>query len=72
MYSSTPSLTSAQDGVGSPLHAPAALLLEKRLGTHSTGGWVGPRADLDGWGKPRSLPGFDPRTVQPGASCYTD
>ena len=32
-----------------------------RPGTHSTGGWVGPRAGLDGWGKSRlyrvSIPG---------------
>ena len=36
------------------------------LGTHCTGGWVGPRADLDGR-KISPLPGFDPRTVQPVA-----
>jgi len=29
-------------------HAPAALPLGKRHGTHCTGGWVGPRAILDG------------------------
>jgi len=28
--------------------------------THCTGGWVGPRAVLDTWGKPRPTPGFDP------------
>jgi hypothetical protein len=33
---------------------------------------VGPRAGLDGCGKSRSPPGFDPRTVQPLASHYTD
>jgi hypothetical protein len=26
------------------------------------GGWVGPRAGLDGCGKSRPPPGFDPRT----------
>jgi len=43
-----------------------------RPGTHCIGGWVGPRAGLDGWGKSRPPPGFDPRTVQPVASRYTD
>jgi hypothetical protein len=33
---------------------------------------VGPRAGLDRCGKTRLLPGFDPRTVQPVASRYTD
>jgi len=28
-------------------HAPAALYPRERLGTHFTGGWVGPRAGLD-------------------------
>ena len=40
--------------------------------THCIGGWVGPRAGLDGCGKSRSQPGFDPWTVQPCASRYTD
>jgi hypothetical protein len=31
---------------------------------HCIGGWVGPMAGLDGCGKPRPPPGFDPRTVQ--------
>ena len=31
-----------------------------------------PRAGLDGCGKSRLTPGFDPRTVQPVASRYTD
>jgi hypothetical protein len=47
MYSSTLSLTSALDGVGGHRHAPAAFFLE-RPGTRSIGGWVGPRARLDG------------------------
>ena len=29
-------------------HAPAALYPRERLGTHFTGGWLGPRAVLDG------------------------
>jgi hypothetical protein len=39
--------------VGGQLHAPATLPPGKRHGTHCTGGWVGPRAGLDGCGKPR-------------------
>ena len=33
---------------------------------------MGPRAGLDGCGKSRPQPGFDPRAVQPVASRYTD
>jgi hypothetical protein len=48
-------------GVGGQLHAPAALPLGKRPGTYCTGGWVGPRAGLDGCWKSRphrdSIPG---------------
>jgi hypothetical protein len=33
-------------GVGGQHHAPTALPLGKRTGTHGIGGWVGPRA---GW-----------------------
>jgi hypothetical protein len=39
--------------VGGQLHAPAALPLRKRPGTHFTGGWVGPWASLDVCGKCR-------------------
>jgi hypothetical protein len=35
-------------GVGGQLHAPAALPPGKRPGTQCIGGWVGPRASLDG------------------------
>jgi hypothetical protein len=52
--------------LGGQRHAPAALPPGKRPGT---GGWVGPRAGLDGCGKSRPPPGFDPRTA---ASSYTD
>jgi hypothetical protein len=38
---STLSFTSVLDGVGGQRHGPATLLLGKRPGTHSTGGWVG-------------------------------
>jgi len=58
-------------GVGGQRHAPAALLPGERAGTHSVGGWMGPRAGLDGR-KISPQPGFDPRTVQPVASHYTD
>ena len=44
----------------------------ERPGTHCIGGWVGPRAGLDGCGKSRPPPGFNPRTVQPVASRCTD
>jgi hypothetical protein len=40
-------------GVGGQLHVPAALPPGKRPGTHCIGGWVGPRAGLDGCGKSR-------------------
>ena len=71
-YSSTLSLTSALGGVGGQIHVPAALPPGKGLGTHCTGGWVGPKAGLDGCGKISPPPGFDPRTVQPVAIHYTD
>ena len=71
-YSSTLSLTSAQDGLGGQSQAPAALPPEKRAGTHCTGGRVGPRAGVDRWGKSSPPPGFDPRDIQPVAShCPT-
>ena len=40
-------------GEGGQRHAPTALPPGKRPGTHFTGGWVGPRAGLDGCGKSR-------------------
>ena len=58
-------------GVGDQRHAPAALP-SGRPGTHCTGGWVGPRAGLDGRAKSHSPPGFDPQTFQLVASSYTD
>jgi hypothetical protein len=59
-------------GVGGQLHAPAALPPGKRPSTHCIGGLVGPRVGLDGCGKSRPPPGFDPRTVQFVASRYID
>ena len=48
-------------GVGGQLHTPAALPPAERPGTHFIGGWVGPRAGLDGCEKSRphqdSIPG---------------
>ena len=51
---------------------PRPLYPRERPGTHYIGGWVGLRAGLDRGGKFRPPPGFDPRTVQPVASRYTD
>jgi hypothetical protein len=67
-YRSTLSLTSALNGVGGQHHAPAALPPRKRPVTHCSGGWVGLRAGLDGYGKSRphrdSIPGpFNPYRV---------
>ena len=75
MYSFTLPSTSALDGgwvvnaTLRPLYPPPP---QERPGTHYTGGRVGPRAGLDGYGKCSPTPGFDPRTVQPVASSYTD
>jgi len=41
------SLTSVLDGVGGQCHAPAAVPLENRPGTHCTGGWISPIVGLD-------------------------
>ena len=51
---------------------PRPLYARERPGAHCIVGWVGPRVGPDGCGKSHSLPGFDPRTVQPTASRYTD
>jgi hypothetical protein len=71
MYSSTLSSTSALDGVGGKRHAPTALppgdirypLYSRLGGTQGRSGRVQ---------KISPLPGFDPRTVQPVASRYTN
>jgi hypothetical protein len=56
-------------GMGGQHHAPAALSPGKRPRTHFIGGWVGPRAGLDGCRKSRSrrnsIPG--PSSPQPVA-----
>jgi hypothetical protein len=51
---------------------PRPLYPRERPGTHCTGGWVELRARSGRVRKISSLPGFDPRTVQPVSSSYTD
>jgi hypothetical protein len=70
-YSSTLSLTSTLDGVDGQRHVAAALppgktqySLYRRLG--------GPQGRSGQVRKISLSPGFDPRTVQPVASCCTD
>ena len=64
-------MTTALEGVNGEQHALTALYPRERHGTHCTGGWVGLRASLYG-SKISPPPGFDPRTVQPLASRYTE
>jgi len=52
-------MTAALEGVSGQQHALAALYTRERPGAYFTGGWVGPRAGLDGR-KISSPPGFDP------------
>ena len=72
MYSSNFPSTSALDGGWVANATPRPLYPRERPGTHCTGGWVGPRAGLDGCEISRPPPEFDPRTVQLVASRYTD
>ena len=58
--------------LGGQHHAPATLHPRKRPCIHSKGGRVETRDGLDGCRKISPPPGFDPRTVQSVASCYTD
>jgi hypothetical protein len=52
---------------------PRPLYPRETPGTYRMGGWVGPRAGVDGCGKFHSLPpGLDPRPVQVVVSRYTD
>jgi hypothetical protein len=57
-------------GIGGQCHVSAALL--PGPGTHCTGGRLGPRAGLDACGKFRLHWDFNPWTIQPTASHYTD
>jgi len=52
--------------------ATAAFSPGKRPGTHCKGGWVGPKAGLEGWEKFRPKMEFDPRTIQPVVGGYND
>ena len=70
-YSSTLPRPRRQKAVNGQQHAPAALYTREGHGTHCTRGWVGPRTGLYGR-KISPPPGFDPRTVQPVVSRYTD
>jgi hypothetical protein len=69
-YSSTLSLTSALDGCVWSTPRPGRFTPGEKPGTYFIGGWVGARP-----GQVRNIsppPGFDPRTVQPVGSRYTD
>jgi hypothetical protein len=66
------SLTSELEGVNGHRHTPAALPPAKRPSTHCTGGWMGLRASLDTCRKSHPPPRFDPWSVQPVTSRYTD
>jgi hypothetical protein len=71
MYSSTLPSTSALDGVGGQCHTPAALPLVKiRYPLYRRMG--GPQGRSGQVQKISPPPGFDPQTVQPIASRYTD
>ena len=60
-YSSTLPSTSELDGGGWSMACPGQFTPKERPGTGCIGGWVGPRASLDGCGKSRpyqdSMPG---------------
>jgi len=58
--------------VGGKLHAPAALPPRKRPDTHCVGGWVGPRAGLDGCGKSRPPTGIRSPDRPARSDPYTD
>jgi hypothetical protein len=58
--------TKAQRGSRGPYYC------QERPSIHCIGGWVSPRAGLDGCGKSRPPLGFNPRSTQSVASHYTD
>jgi hypothetical protein len=64
-YSPTLSLTSALDGGWVVKATARPLCPRERHGTHYTGGWVGPRAGLDGCGKSRPHRDSIPRQSSP-------
>ena len=57
--------------VGGWLQAPAVLPPGKWPGAYCVGGWLGPKARLDGCRISRPPPGIDSRIVQHAASRYT-
>jgi len=63
-------VTSVLDGVSGQSHAPAALSARNRNRTHCMGGWVGPRAVRDLYGKSRFHQVSNAGHIQPGASRY--
>jgi len=67
MYSTFLSLTSALDEVGWSTPRPGPLYSWEIQGVHCIGGWVGPRAGMNGCEKSRLSPGFDPWLSQPVA-----
>ena len=70
-YSSTLSLTSALDGGGWSTPRPGRFTPKKDpVGSYRRLG--GPQGQSGGVRKISPPPGFDPRTIQPVASCYTD
>ena len=69
MHCSPISSTSALDGGGLLTPSPPSLAPGKR---HGTRGWVSPRAGLDGRGKSRPPPVFDPRIFHSVASRNSD
>jgi hypothetical protein len=58
--------------MGGKRHAPAALPPEKRPASHYAGGWVGHQGLSRRVWRISLQPGFDPWTIQPVASRYTD
>jgi hypothetical protein len=67
----TLSLTMALGGGGWPMSCRSHFTPWEETRYPFVGGWVGPRARQDRCGKSPPL-GFNPRTVQPVASCYTN
>jgi len=51
--------------VGDQRHSPAVLAPGTRPGTHCTGGWVKPRAGLDGYGRYGCHWGLTPELSSP-------
>ena len=64
-------MTTALEGVSGQQHAPAVFYLREGLDINCTGGRGGPQGRS---GRAENLGplGFDPRTVQPVVSRYTD